>query len=176
MISPYIEDQWKTPSWCYRALEDFIDWKQSTVQMLPRLALEPCSGDGRISEWIQSHGWSCIDNEPQRGGFDYLEYTPEYEYHLIITNPPFSIAEAFVIKALSHCKTCCFLLPIRFLATKGRKQLFIDNPLDALYVLSKRPAFERGPLNKKKGTDNNEYAWFIWDKQSIFNKHGIVHL
>ena len=54
-----------------------------------------------------------------------------------------------------------FLLRTAFLESKSRYSFWQNNPLTALYTLSKRPSFTG------KGTDATSYSWFIWDNSTI---------
>jgi len=162
-------DNYYTPKWCYIVLEPFVWWKKVTY------AIEPCCGDDRIGTWLRTKSKEVTSNESRNGGSNFLTRYNTFWYSLLLSNPPYSQAKEFVEHGFKFSKTCCWLLPLSFLGTQGRKKLFISHPLDALYVLTERPAFE-GPSGKGKQTANSEYAWFIWDGNKIFNKHGIVHI
>lgn len=171
MITTTKRNCYRTPHWCFNALTTYINWSRID------LFYEPCSGDGRIIEWAKHYQVDkpptrFIDNEPQRGGYDFINVTLPAEADVIISNPPYTFAEEFVEHGFNNALASCWLLRLGFLASQQRKKLFEKHPLTALYVLSKRPSFDGN------GTDNSEYAWFIWDnpENPIFNKHGIVHL
>lgn len=94
-------------------------------------------------------------------GVNYLEWTPSNRYHLIISNPPYSLASEFVEKAMDEITDfgrVVFLLRLSFLSSKKRKKLFHKFPLEELYVHSARPSFTKG------GTDATDYAHFVWCK------------
>jgi hypothetical protein len=75
---------------------------------------------------------------------------------VIITNPPFYLAEDFVRKALTHATHVVMLLRLAFLETRKREALHREHPSD-VYVLSRRPSFLANGA-----TDNSAYAWFHW--------------
>lgn len=50
------------------------------------------------------------------------------------------------------------LLRLGFLASEKRFNFMKENPPTDVLVLHKRPSFTG------KGTDAQEYAWFVWDK------------
>jgi hypothetical protein len=126
--------------------------------------LEPCRGEGSIYDKINcSIKTYCEIREdiPK----DYL--TKKYgRFDLIVTNPPFSLAQEFLLKSLSEADCVCYLMRLNFLGSQKRKALWesIGVP-DKLIVLSKRPSFTG------KGTDSIEYAWFCWDKVDIVRKN-----
>lgn len=141
--SPY--DFYPTPEWCYKNLP--IDWSQF------KTALEPCAGDGRILNFLSDKGITMDYCEIQEG-LDFFEH--EGEYDLIFTNPPFSIAQEFIEKALGMAPTVIMLLRINFLSSLKRQPFWLMYPPDGMIVLSKRPSFTG------TGTDSQEYAWFVW--------------
>lgn len=77
---------------------------------------------------------------------------------LIITNPPYLVAEAFIQQALATIApwgTVAMLLRLNFLGGQKRAPFLRQNPCD-VYVSPRRPSFTGG------GTDATEYAWFVW--------------
>ena len=139
-------DFYPTPQWCYENLD--IDWSQFTS------AHEPCAGDHRIYDWIATKIPSSYSEINE--GLDYFDWDGSVD--LIITNPPFSLAQEFIDHSLSHSNTVIMLLRLNFLGSIKRHNWWISNPPTALYILSKRPSFTGA------GTDATEYCWFIWDK------------
>lgn len=152
--------------------------------------LEPAVGEGAILRAfrdfrIKSRGdgfsypcpnWDTLDIEPvttetisSLGGTghrsfqqtNYLNFTTEKQYNVIITNPPFKIAQEFVEHSLALCPGYCpvviMLLRLGFLGSEDRSHWWQGREPDAMYVLSQRPKF-RG-----SGSDNADYAWFFWN-------------
>jgi|2_EtaG_2_1085320.scaffolds.fasta_scaffold16091_6 hypothetical protein len=154
--NPY--DFYATPEWCYEKLDFPFH--------LFRRAHEPCRGDGRIVSFLEKKGLDVTSSEI-REGEDFFDWKGETD--LIFTNPPFSIAQEFLEHSLPRAKCVVMLLRINFLGSKKRYEFWEKSPLDALYVLSKRPSFTG------KGTDATEYAWFIW-QQEEYVRPGIYHV
>lgn len=157
-------DFYPTPDYTVNSLLEYIDFNNINS------FLEPCRGDGKIYDKI-----SCTiktyceisDDIPK----DYLK-TQYNKFDLIVTNPPFSLAQEFLEKSLIESDCTCYLLRLNFLGSAKRKELWerIGTP-NKLLVLSKRPSFTG------KGTDATEYAWFCWDKtNNIKLKDGIYIL
>jgi len=152
-------DYYPTPPWCYENLNiDFSGFKT---------ALEPCRGDGRIYSFLKNKGLDTYWAELSEG-IDYLD-TPFENIDLIFTNPPFSIADKFIEKALSESPSVVMLLRLNYLGSQKRFEFWKKYPVTGLIVLSKRPSFTG------TGTDSTEYAWFIWDKTDKLPK-GITHI
>lgn len=86
-----------------------------------------------------------------RAGVDH-----EASYEVIITNPPFYLAEEFVRASLARATHVVMLLRLAFLETRKREDLHKEFPSD-VYVLSRRPSFMANGA-----TDSCAYAWFVW--------------
>lgn len=171
------DDDYSTPSWCTSLILPYLP-------VVGRI-LDPCCGSGAIlsvvrehikhngvsteifglelnqqrAEACQSIGFGNIRccNALENRSFGILSWSkPE----LVITNPPYSLAQEFVSKALLECSTqhgtVCMLLRLNWLASKRRAYFHKDHPSD-VYVLSKRPSF-----TADGATDATEYAWFVW--------------
>ncbi len=148
-------DFYATPPWCYENLD--IDWS------IFENAHEPCRGDGRIQFFLEEEGLECTYSEILEDK-DFFEWTEETD--LILTNPPFSIAQKFIDHALNYSNTCFMLLRLNYLGSIGRHEWWKKNPPIAIHVLSKRPSFTG------TGTDATDYGWFAWDKTNRL-KRGI---
>ena len=118
--------------------------------------LEPCKASGRIYNMLPiGSAWGEI-----RFGVDYLktEYPPQ---DAVVTNPPFSLAQEFVTKALTEAPVVIMLLRVGFLGSQKRQEWLNKNKPTSLIILSKRPSF-----TEDGKTDGAEYAWFVWDKEN----------
>ncbi len=80
-------------------------------------------------------------------------------YQAIVGNPPFSLAESHVRKALSllgHGGSLAFLLRLAFLESRERIPFWEARPAQAIYALAERPSFMGGR------TDSSAYGVFVW--------------
>lgn len=129
--------------------------------------LEPCRGVARSiydRVKLKDKQWAELSE-----GVDYLK-TPFYDVDLIITNPPFSIALQFLEKSLSESETVAYLLRMSFLGSQERRPFWQQHPLTHLFPLADRPSFTGN------GTDNSEYAWYVWDYAGLFARPPGVHV
>lgn len=156
--------------------------------------LEPCRGESAIydliPESVKFKEWAELEK-----GYDYLklDYTG---FDLIVTNPPFSLADKFLEKSLNEAKCVCYLLRLDFLSSKSRKSFWetIGTP-DKLLVLSERPKFvslckscktSKPGLHKiecpvcggriNPSSDSSEYGWFCYDPYDFINKPKGIHI
>lgn len=97
-------------------------------------------------------------------GCDFLSWDAQ-RANLIITNPPYSLAEEFVRKAvtvLTEDGVAMFLLRLGFLASQKRLPLWTrDVRLQDLGVLTQRPSFIGGTDVK------TDYGWFVFSRRDV---------
>jgi len=80
---------------------------------------------------------------------------------VIISNPPFSLAEEFVKKSLDVVEDggyVVMLLRLNFFGSRKRKKIFEEMMPEYCFVHHKRISFTGG------ATDSIEYAHFVWKK------------
>lgn len=94
---------------------------------------------------------------------DFLQYNKPKDdnYHIIISNPPFYLAEDFIKKSLEvvdYGGYVIMLLRLNFFGSRKRKKMFENNMPLSCYIHHKRISFTNG------STDSIEYAHFVWQK------------
>lgn len=144
----------------------------------PKTILEPSAGQGHIAKVLKEYfpnadieATDLIDRGYCEGGIDFLSKDfKDKKYDLIITNPPFKIAQEFVDKALSISNDkVIMLLKIQFLEGLSRKEFLENSPLKYVYVFSDRQSTmlngeEINPKTGKKWSSAFLLAWFVWEK------------
>ncbi len=186
------EDFFVTPAWSVWRL--FDAWKP-----VGGLWIEPGAGNGAIIKaanyWHEQHGeprveWrACEIREEARADLealgvsvtigDYLveEIQNAEEATLVLGNPPFQDALAFVHRARAQCPKAdvALLLRIAFMASEERSS-FLRRVTPDLNILPNRPSFAnvKRRVRETKGpkagelkwqtstTDSADYAWFVW--------------
>lgn len=86
----------------------------------------------------------------------------DLEPSIIISNPPFYLAEQFVRKSYEVAPDGClivFLLRLNFLGSNARFPLFQELPPSAIFTHHRRMSF-----TDDGKTDSIEYAHFLWIK------------
>lgn len=122
--------------------------------------LEPCRGSGAIYNEIDVPVKSYCEILENK---DYLTtFWRPNTYDLIITNPPFSLAQEFLEKSLSEGWSIWYLLRLNFLGSKKRSEWWQNKSPTHLLPLSARPSF-----TNDGNTDATDYAWFGWDYSGI---------
>jgi hypothetical protein len=89
---------------------------------------------------------------------------PEKSWDWVVTNPPFRLAEEFVLGALSVARVgVAILARTVFLESVGRyRAIFEANPPTKFAQFSERVPMLRGRLDKNATTATG-YAWFVWE-------------
>jgi hypothetical protein len=142
---PY--DLYETPEWCTRVL----------VPYLPKdtMIWEPACGHLAITMALSKLGYKLCSTDIQMG-IDFLK--SEILWDVIVTNPPYSLAEEFVRHALP-ARFVAMLLRNEWDCAKTRNDLF-KWPFSKKIVLTSRPRWIKGST----GAPRHNYAWYVWDR------------
>jgi hypothetical protein len=162
-------DYFPTPPWATRALLEHVIWPYIWHGGLKdRTCLEPACGGGHMARVLKEYFGTVLSSDihdyGQKEVRDFLEINePLYEYHWIITNPPFNLAEDFVLKALTMARAgVAMLVRTNFLEGVGRYERFFSKRPPAIVA----PFVERVPMVKGRVDPNastaTSYAWFVW--------------
>lgn len=155
-------DDFPTPEWVVRAIAPHVASAR---------VLDPCCGAGAVLDVFAERGCVVSGIEVQEHRLEEARAKGHEVIHadalsvewpkagLIITNPPFSLAQEFAEKALASVEpggTVALLLRLGFL--EGKKRLgFHRLNGSSVYVLASRPSFTGDGK-----TDASAYGWFLW--------------
>jgi|ERR1039457_4972502 hypothetical protein len=149
-------DFYATPPYAVQALLD----KEQFIGNI----LEPACGEGHISKVLINNNYKVDSFDLIDRGYgakqDFLTYTGFCDN--IITNPPFTLALEFVLKAKEVSKNkFALLLKTQFLEGIKRQPMFLDEkfPLKKVLVFSKRLTF-----GEKQTGGMLSFSWFLWQK------------
>lgn len=131
---------------------------------------EPCCGDMDMSRVLEWHGYEVTSTDLRDtgqgfGGIDFLNddmaetlgWLPDPD--MIVMNPPFSLAEAFIRKALEYTPNVACLMKIDYWNAIRRTKLWRENKPKLYFPLTWRPAF----LAKERGNSPlMNCAWCVW--------------
>jgi len=134
---------------------------------------EPACGRGAISKILVGRGYDVnstdkYDHGYGQTGIDFISIR-ECKLCDLVTNPPFSLADDFMIRAIDllqrgYVNKFAFLLRLNFLEGQKRAKIFKEFPPVRVLVFSKRlPMMHRPNYEGKKATSTVAYAWFVWE-------------
>lgn len=151
-------DFYETP---YSMTQQFLDTGHFPTSSL---ILEPAAGNGAIVKVLKENGHDVISYDIEK---NFLTEIRNYTY--LITNPPFSLADKFILKAKEIVTNkFAMLLPLSYLHGKRRyDKIWTDKifPLSDVYVFTRYPLLG-DPLREdgKYKTGMMVYAWYVWSQ------------
>lgn len=172
-----ILDRYYTPQWA--VAQCFTEVMPLVLQTPPKSILEPGAGGGvfvrasratwplsrifafdvdRTTElWSEAdHSWHDDFLHPTSSSSSYID--PAWtKYDLVIGNPPFTHALAFVERSLQLATTVVFILRQGFLSSQKRAAFFRQHPPIGVWMMPNRPSFT---LDGR--TDSADYCWVAW--------------
>jgi hypothetical protein len=162
-------DDFPTPPWATRGLIEHILDKSELAALT---CLEPACGAGHMAKVLKEYFREVKSADAYDYGYgpvrDFLTYP--YETNAcdwMITNPPFRLAEEFVLRAFRVArKGVAILARTVFLESSGRYEaIFRDNPPTKFAQFVERVPMVKGRLDKKATTATG-YAWLVWEKEA----------
>ena len=134
--------------------------------------LEPACGAGYMAKPLEEYFGKVIAADAYYYGYGQVRDFLAYQYRpqsadWVITNPPFRLAEEFVIRAMPIArKGVAILARSVFLESVGRYEgIFCKMPPTKLAQFVERVPMVRGRLDRKATTATG-YAWLVWEKQA----------
>jgi len=164
-------DDFPTPPWATRALFEHVltPWTREFVRLT---CLEPACGAGHMARVLKEYfrevqAYDAFDYNYGKIR-DFLTYPYETNaVDWVITNPPFRLAEDFVLRALRVARTgVAILARTVFLESVGRyENIFAKTPPAIFAQFVERVPMVRGRLDQRATTATG-YAWFVWNKKA----------
>jgi hypothetical protein len=142
---------------------------------LPRRIWEPAVGRGAIAKVLLDAGHEVIGSDiidygiGYPGGRDFLlERSLPKGCEMILTNPPFKIADQFVAHALDLCPRVIMLLRLAFYESERRTRILEGRGLARVHVFRKRlPMMHRDGWEGRKANSGMAFGWFVWDRAHL---------
>lgn len=144
-------------------------------EILTRRVVDPCCGRGVLSHVAEANGHDVISFDKYDWGFgvrgiDFLTDPRAAHYFggtcTVLMNPPFSLAEEFVLRALSlgARKIVCYQR-FAWFESKKRREFWNANPPNRIYVTAERMDCWRIdiPPEARLGSRPYPHAWYVWE-------------
>lgn len=161
-------DDFPTPPWATRALIEHVIGQNGALAK--QACLEPACGAGHMAKVLKEYFAEVRCADAYRYGYadvrDFLTYPYETNaVDWVITNPPFRLAEEFVLRALTVARRgVAVLARTVFLESVGRfERIFRDIPPSKFAQFVERVPMVKGRLDGNASTATG-YAWFVWEK------------
>lgn len=142
------------------------------LKYIPQNAIVWCPFDTEESQFvIQISQQNPVINTHISLGQDFLIYNPDFDWDVIVSNPPFTNKRKFFDKALSFNKPFALIMSNTWLNDSAPKQLFKDKDLQLL-MFDKRMKFNNpdGRPNDKITFSSSYYCWNFLPKQIIMEE------
>lgn len=120
--------------------------------------------ENQITKYLRSKGYKVIETSIHEG-FDFLNDEPNFQYDLILTNPPYSLKDKFLQRCYELGKPFALLLPTYSLGGITRGKMFRRWGIEVL-APDKRFDFTGG------GSPHTHTSWFCWCLLS--NKENVI--
>lgn len=146
-------DFYPTPRECTVALVRFL--KAQQVMTENDTVWEPAAGGGDMVRALRSQGLTVTASD-LANGFDFLDRDFDLGGRWIITNPPFSLAEAFIRRASELGRPFAFLLKSQYWHSAKRMALFEEHTPSYVLPLTWRPDFTG------EGSSLLDMCWNVW--------------
>jgi hypothetical protein len=161
-------DNFPTPPWATRALVEHV--LPDKMALRRQVCLEPAGGVGHMARPLMEYFGGVIASDAYDYGYgdvhDFLSPIYKAPYaDWVITNPPFRLAEEFILKAFSVARIgiAMFARSV-FLEGVGRyNKIFSTCPPTIVAQFAERVPIVKGRLDPKASTATS-YAWFVWEK------------
>jgi hypothetical protein len=139
------------------------------LEYIPTNAKVWCPFDTEDSEFVKKISkQNSVIYTHIKFGQDFLNYTPEFEWDVIVSNPPFKNKRKYFEKALWYNKPFALIMTNTWLNDSAPKILFKEKDLQLL-MFDKRMRFLNpdGRTNNKITFSSSYYCWNFLPKQII---------
>jgi hypothetical protein len=159
-------DELYTPEYAITPLLKYLSMYQCRHEVKRKPIIWECTdyGNSNITKVLKENGYKVISTH--KNNFNFLTDITDFEFDMIITNPPYSLKDEFIQKCYEYNKPFCLLLPLTSLEGINRGKMFRKYGIDVL-LFDKRIDFLEG---------NSCYfntSWFCYNflpKQLIFEE------
>lgn len=155
-------DDYPSPPWSVRALLEQITEFGTSCR-------EPCANRGHMVKVLKERFTEvdAFDIHDYGAGFpvrDYLASPRPGKVDWTVMNPPFRLAERFIVRGLLTSEIgVAVLVRTAFLESIGRyNDLFSKMPPARVLQFTERVVMHKGRLSEK-GSTATAYCWLIWD-------------
>ena len=122
-------------------------------------------GSSNITKVLKESGYTVISTNKK--DFDFLNDMSDFDFDMIITNPPYSLKDEFLQKCYEYGKPFCLLLPITSLEGIERGKMFRNHGIELL-VLDRRCNFIYENAKKSNWFNTSWFCHKVLSDKLIF--------
>lgn len=162
-------DFFPTPPWATRALCEWL--RQDLHPLADETAWEPACGQGHMARSLREYFRAVITTDVHDYGYgaveDFLFSGTKRRCDWLITNPPFRLAQQFVLKAQSVAELGIAMLVRTVFLESGQRwqEMYRHNPPSDVLIFCERVPMLKGRLDPRASSATS-YAWFVWRKNA----------
>lgn len=165
-----------------KALINYIQNEKNDELYTPKYAIKPllkylpkniriweCTdfGSSNISKVLKESGYEVITTHKK--DFDFLSNIPDFEFDMIVTNPPYSLKDEFIKKCYEYGKPFALLLPLTSLEGIERGKMYREKGIELL-VFDRRCNFIYDNAKKSNWFNTSWFCYNVLPKQLIFEE------
>lgn len=163
-------DDFPTPPWATRALLHYVLKDTDFPPKKDHSVWEPAANRGAMVKPLKEFFDQVIGTDVhdygagfEIGDFLFPGFEVEPQPHWIISNPPFRLAEQFILKARQEARCgVAMLVRTQFLESVGRyERLFRHDPPLIVGIFTERVPMVKGRLDGEASTATS-YCWLAW--------------
>lgn len=152
------------------------------LKYIPKDNIIWCPFDKESSEYVKvfrEKGYNVICSHIEEGK-DFFEYEPE-NYDIIVSNPPFSLADDILERLYFIGKPFIMLLPLKYLQSKRRGNMFMMYGIQLLSFDQRVGYYTNGDMTKVQEGNYQASSYFCYRVLpndliiEILDKRDVVH-
>lgn len=151
-----------------RAIDALLDTEEFEFSVF-----DPACGGGNIPEACRARGMAAAGSDLVNRGYpigqprDFLTFDAQYAN--VVTNPPYALAEQFVLRALPRTLyKVAVIVRTAFLEGQSRhRRLFKPHPPARIWQFSSRVSMPPGGTDVQARNGSVAYCWIVWDRSHV---------
>lgn len=147
-------DEFVTPAYAVIPLAKYIK---------PNATIWECTGYNSIITQVFKHYDHKVVETHINNNFDFLKDKPDFDFDVIVTNPPYSIKDEFIAKCYEYKKPFALLLPITAFEGIPRGKMFAEHGIEIM-IFNRRVEFTGGGV----WFAANWFCWNILPEKLVF--------
>ena len=162
-------DELYTPEYAIKPLIKYLELYRIQNDVKRKPIIWECTdyGSSNITKVLRENGYEVVSTH--KNDFNFLTDAPEFDFDMIVTNPPYSLKDEFLEKCYEYGKPFCMLLPITALEGVERGKLYRKYGI-GLLVLDRRCNFMNDVGKKSNWFNTSWFCYKVLPRDLIFEQ------